>query len=296
MPVEWSPHALDNPPMSLAQADWADWLTQWYVLLPLGVVLLLYVVAPLIIRGALPLNAHARVEPLAPAYLTPAAWRYFQSTAPGFAIHGFRALLYARLDDQVPNVSMELALWVNERAGQQAMAARVNTGAEYVEFCTVFADGSSLITTTTGDVGVFKRFKEKDTLSVPGIRDVGELYRLHLYRETLATPRDPIRYVPADHDAVDYLRQSALVDMLRQQRGGYYFQTEQPGLFRMTIFGAFLITWKLLPPWNQLRKLAARRRAKGQLRGAGARPVGPPRNARISRVSPYESMIRSGTV
>jgi hypothetical protein len=268
--------------------DWRRVFTQEYVWFPAGVVGLLYVGAPLLIRQTMPFNTRARVEALMPEQLPPPAWEYFGMTAPGLAECGFAVSAYASISGMIPNSLTYFALWLNESAGQWAMATWMNPGNKrYVEFMTIFADASSVLTNNSGDIGVFKRHPSKDAAGAPWLTDPRELYQLHVYRETLARPRDPTRYVPTPQQALGVTLEGFARDLVRQERAGYFGQTSQPGLYRMTIKGAFLMTWKELPPAKQYRKWAAHRRARAQEVEAQRAGMRPPAGARITRVSPY---------
>jgi hypothetical protein len=268
--------------------NWMSLLTQEYVWIPAGVAGLYYFGAPVLVRSAMWFNTEAPVQSLMPEQLPPEAWQYFGQTAPPLAECGFRVAAYASVTGMVPNGLTYFALWLNEPAGQWAMATWLNPGSKrYVEFMTVFGDASSVLTNNSGELSVFKSHPSKDTVTAPWLADPRELYRLHCYRETLARPRDSTRYVAAEGEALGMTLDGVGRELALQERLGYFEKTEQPSIYRMTVMGAFLMTWKELFPAKPMRKWLAEQRVRGQERAARSANVCPPRGVRVSRVSPY---------
>jgi hypothetical protein len=268
--------------------DWRTLLTSeafWY---PVGIVGLLYVGAPALVYGTLALNARPTLEPRVIRTLPPAAAAYFAETAPGFAACGFRVAAHVHIADMMRGQQSTVTLWLHDAAGQQATAVVMGNGKRYCEFMTKFSRGPAVLTNNSNDLGGFKRVRTKDTAAAPWLDDLADLYRLHLYREILFTPTDPTRYLPAKGHELASFMDGLEFDLERQVHAGYFRRGRTPNEYRPSLVGAFMMTWKELPPMKQIRRPRVHRRVRAQedaARTAGL--VKAPANVRISNQSPY---------
>src|SRR6187431_658465 len=99
-------------------------VTALYIVLAIvaGLLLLMYVGGPLVIKATLKLKARPRIIPIDVPNMPPEVYGYFGGTAPALTACGFSIASYIYIPDQVPNATAYVALWVNRPAGQMATA------------------------------------------------------------------------------------------------------------------------------------------------------------------------------
>ena len=275
-------------------------MTFVYVVLAIvaGLVLLMYVGAPLIIKATLKLKVRPRIIPIDVPHMPPEVYGYFGATAPAFTACGFNIASYVYIPDQVPNATAYVALWVNHPAGQMATAVVIyptpqaaaggTTAKIYVEYLTKLAEGLAILTNNSNDLGAFKKTAAKDTLRAVKVQDPAMLYGLHLHREARLARPEAKRYLPAPgHEAAAFVEAVAW-DTRKQLETGYFHEAE-PDLLRPTLRGALFMTWGELPPFKKIRLARSDREAGRQLREAMQGPTPQPLRANLTHESPYRT-------
>ena len=220
---------------------------------------MLYVVAPLYIRFTQKQSAQPKVEPigelLAPA-LVPVAR---QVEALGFENVGYYVVV-----GLAANVTCTLAYLVHRGNGDSAVAVAMVSPVKTVhmlEFATRFADQSSLAVGNNSTIGVYRRPKNKPVFHYPYIQDPRRLYALHqgaIRLLRLGAAKDP----PPPGREVERLVEGMQCEMSDQVPVGILRRDEQAGVYRPTLFGAFYMTWGLLPPFKQIKAALRRSRAE----------------------------------
>src|SRR4051812_37275429 len=118
-----------------------------------GLLLLIYGGAPLVIHSTLKLRGRPTVTPITIQQMPPEVYEHFGRTAVGMQACGFDLLHYLLVPDMVPNAKAYIALWKNRPRGQMATAVVVYSGSPpatpmrttwYVEFLTKLTDRDGL--------------------------------------------------------------------------------------------------------------------------------------------------------
>src|SRR5262249_28506390 len=147
----------------------------------------------------------------------------------------------------------------------------------YVEFMTKLSDGLAILTNNCNGLTSFKAVADKDALYAPRMRDIKSLYRLHLCRERRLSRASVPRCMPSEGRELDFLAEGMAFDIERQARVGYLYRVGDTERYRMTIRGAYLMTWGELPIIKQIRKWRSRQRALREEQMALAEPTTSPR-------------------
>jgi hypothetical protein len=257
-----------------------------------GLVLLFYVGAPLLILATFKLNARPEFEPVPIESMPVEVYDYFGQTATMLQRLGFELISYFTMPGSVANVVPYCAFWQNRTAAQAALVTVIysaGSGAKQsIEFSTKWADGMAVMTNNSATPGSFKRTHHSDSLYASSVQNVAQLYRLHCHRESVLTKPDAVRFLPAAGQEMTIFAVSYEYVARRQIATGYLREDSTPGVYRATLKGAFAMTWPLLPPFKQHRAAAEKKRVDEQLAAAMMSPVGPPTNIRISHESPYQ--------
>lgn len=215
----------------------------------------------------------------------------FADSRDALAAAGFQTVADLAHANPISKLQVRVALLESEATGEHALviAARstnpkVKLAACYVELPTKFTDASTLSVTNSMDPEVYTPTPGRVIERFPQVRDPARLYRVsralvdHLAagraREPLQPGVDPAAYVRA-----------AIVREQELQLGtGYLRRDDRAQVFRPTLLGAWGMTYRLLPPFRQIREAGRRRRAQALLatlglEGKDARPVAPPRSS-----------------
>lgn len=245
-------------------------------LLPLvfGIIVMLYGVSPLLVWLTQGVSAQPHFEPYDPArqQIGEDLVARVRDIVAALAAEGFRVA--GDFFWEAPNT--RVVLLQNDQAGQRAtvLAKRLPTKTGSIskvalEFCTSFADGRELCVNNNSDPGIFAAVPGKRVERLADVRDPRQLYRVHqaverrFYGATSRTEFDERR------DPVDVLRIAVLHEMEKQLATGYFRLDETAARYRPTLRGAFLMTWKLLPPVRQMRAWRLARRARALLAESG---------------------------
>jgi hypothetical protein len=264
------------------------------VYIAVAVLALLYIGGPLLVKQQQAINARAPIVPIAIERMPEEVYALFGESAAEFQSLGFELIAYFTQPGMVGNVTPYVALWTNRGAGQSACATVIYTHApnlpvqtkRYLEFSTKMAEGMAVMTNNATSLGSFKKVRTSDSLYAAQVQDAQQLYRLHLYRESVLTQPGAPRFLPAPGHELESFREGSEYVIRRQVGTGYYLDAGD-GVYRMTFRGAFAMTWALLPPFKGLRAARERERVRKQLRESEQRPLAPTANVRISHESPY---------
>jgi hypothetical protein len=234
-----------------------------------------YVVGPLVVRFSQKYSASPQVEQVGADAFCPELAAYFGWFAACLAPLGFAPAAYLRLTDAATRTEIRFLILTNESARESAAAYElkgkgpVQTFSRQFEFCTEFVNGDEIGTHNSGIGYVMKPHPKKRLFRFPGVRDPRTLHRAHRRlverHRPAAEPFVPTRGTEHLHIAHGFEK-----TFKRQVEFGYFFLDEAEGVYRPTLKGAFLMSWKLLWPVKQAREALARRSANVMLRRLGA--------------------------
>ena len=140
--------------------------------------------------------------------------------------------------------------------------------AKYVEFCTVMTDGNEVCTNNSSVISSFRTVPEKTVLQFPQVDDPVRLYTIH--EKLLPQYANVVgKQLPLKGNEVEALCDSMAADCARQIETGYLYVDETGECYRPTWKGAFLMTWKQLPPVSHRLRVRIRRRARRLLKELG---------------------------
>ena len=237
----------------------------------------LYGLFPILIRGTLKQNASPRFEHLYLGQLPPEFVKYLEEIWPGLKADGFQIGAYLRQHEDT--VTAYLALFVNHTAEDLALAGawygKVNGTDQlqtmHLEFSTDFVDGSEVSTNNNTQAGVFARVPQKQVLKFPSVREPRMLYRVHgeMIRKFGQASKAAL---PAAGEEAAALSQGMVTEYEQQCKAGLLYLDHRTGTYRPTWKGAFLMTWRQLFPLKQLEQARAQHTARAILTSLG-RPI-----------------------
>ena len=117
-----------------------------------------------------------------------------------------------------------------------------------IYFATKFADGRVAETANSGHVNPFPPIAGQELRQFPGVGDPKSLYQIH---RLLTVPMGSTpRAFPAPGEEAEFLSNS-LANFYRTHVGTGYLQEVDPDwIYRPTFKGAYLMTWRILPPMS----------------------------------------------
>jgi hypothetical protein len=256
-----------------------------------------YLGVPLLIKSTMKINARPALTPVTPKFLPEDVKDYFDEVAPKLSSLGFEPVACFVVENSMPNVTPHVQLWFNRRAGQMATANFViakQPGDKppviktHLEFLTKMADGPSIATNNSAEVGAFKKTAACETVSATRLKDPAHLHRLHAWRETKLAPASAERFIPAAGQELAWFSEMYEESIARQVGTGYLQRNAgDPTTFQPTFHGAYVMTWAQMWPMKGLGRSAEDRRAEGQVREcAAAGEVKPPSSVRITNKQP----------
>lgn len=264
-----------------------------------GLVLLAaFVGGPLLIWFTQTTNAQRDTRLIEPEAVPADTYEFFKETAPGLTECGFSIASYLRLDDLsvAAHATGYVALWVNRPAGQAAAVTSLHCHPKngpakiqhWSEFVTHVVNGLHITTANSDELSVAKAVSGKNVLMASAVKDVVELYRLHLSRELQLVMPAATRYLPpAGHEA-DWFVEDCQVSLLEQEESGYwYYAGSRKDVYRPTLVGAFIMVWRILPPIKQIRAARMRRRVRQAIEQAEGLHLSAPKAVPITHQSPY---------
>ena len=165
-------------------------------------------------------------------------------------------------------------------------SAKTGTALPMVEFTAELPDGRIFDVSNSVTVPIFAPRPGHEVYRFPQVRDP---LRLHKVFQILLRRRfgsSTLRQRDVATDPARFLAEVMDEEYRGQMEAGYYRLDEKTRRWRPTLRGAFLMVWKMLPPFKQLAKAAIRRRARRELaeigmEGPDARPV-----AAVTTVTP----------
>ncbi|HZN38019.1 MAG TPA: hypothetical protein VFD82_04405 [Planctomycetota bacterium] len=237
----------------------------------LAIVALIYVGAPLLVRFTMKQKAAPVFEPLHPDRSPPEAARHFEAVGKALSGDGFVEATRLALSGFMPNTTILLAAFENQATQDAAIAVaayvdvrgvtRLRTA--YLEFSNGFTDGRSVSTNNTAELSVYREPEWRVMTQFPQVQDCALLYRIHQALVQRASGRK--KPLPRQDGWDALLREAMVREMTSQIEPGYLRLSPTGELYTPTWKGAFLMTWKLLPPVKGILLRARARRAEKTL-------------------------------
>lgn len=238
----------------------------------------MYFVAPLFVLATQRQAANPQFQPYGTTLQAP-GFKFLTDSAARIQNLGFDLVGYFGLIGQTTNVTVILAYLIHRQNGDGAIVVMVrsNAGAstQMVEFATRFVDQGSLTTGNSKVPGVYSRPRHKPVYHFPWIHDPARLYQLHqhlIQRDKAGMQKD---YVKPGAE-VERLSDGMRREMAEQLNPGLLRLDQTGQWYRPTLKGAYLMSWKLLPPCKQIRlalRNSSRRRIEKALGGSIVAPV-----------------------
>lgn len=236
----------------------------------------LYGYAPFKVRRNQKKRLSVEFVPIALTNLPPNVLQAFEDATPVLDSCGFRIL--GTLSNHPGNGSQQafVSIWTNQSTGDSAQIIGISTlsaatglkTVTLVTYRTEYSDGTSIVTTNSPSSSCFPADKRVNSIRCPGVWDVSLLYRFHRARverhragrtATLERVKDPCVRMQLEHTET----------YERLVRAGYYSLDPTREYYVPTLKGAFLMTYRLLPPFKQIQRIRKDRRADRALRESG---------------------------
>jgi hypothetical protein len=236
------------------------------VILASGV--LLYIVAPIRVRSQQIKPLKAKYESLDAEQLPQEFSATFRDASDVLQRCGFlSAGVATRLDSQIGQASF-VELFINAGHNDSAQVIAVRTPrpsaparlTALLTFRTEFTDGTVIVTTNSATGSCFPPDPQIDSVRWRGCADLERLYQFHRARvkRDSGTRRATLKDVTSTVQRLE----NEHVRTFNRLTAACYFVVDEPGArFIPTIKGAFLMTYRLLPPWKQLNQYIKDRRA-----------------------------------
>jgi hypothetical protein len=250
----------------------------WIILLLLGAYLIgaMYIYAPLKVRRQQSKDVEVHYWPIELPQLPPEVAQAFDDASRGLVACGFHPLGHLTHYTHNTEQNSYVSIWVDPSSLDHAQIIGVCTPshsqairvATLVTFRTEFSDGTAIVTSNSASPGVFPRDRNVSAVRCPGIRDFALLYRFHRAR----VDRDRAgRTATLDRvkDARTRMQNEWTETYQRLIGAGYYSLDETRQRYVPTLKGAFLMTYRLLPPFKQIQKFRRDRLAERTLRELG---------------------------
>ena len=244
-----------------------------------------FVVGPILIHRTQEVSLTPNLVPFDPdGPGSPEELRYhFAATAEGLKRLGFSAERYYQAKQAASHAEGWVLLYRNKKTGETArvitsvgISDTIRIGTSFVVLTSEFTDATVVITSNRTSAIIYPSRKPPYySRAFPQIREVDHLLVVHRARvENLASGR--IAVDPVGDDPDGYIRRVDFEDPFAYHVAcGYSYHDEMEGVQRMTWKGAILSTWKLLPPFKQIRLAWERLMAARQLGKLRAgRPIG----------------------
>jgi hypothetical protein len=190
------------------------------------------------------------------AELPPGLAEGYRATAEALVKLGFTERGLYFLDKPTRLANSYLGLFAN--SSEQTVCRWIfivtpyRTIAPVVGFATRFANGQEFATSNSSIPVNHPLPKTRDGLAFPGLKDLARLLRLH-NRRIAEKGEFSSRVSVLAGDPVESIRTLMTEEMNQNVKSGYYWFETSTGLYRFTLKGAYLTSWKYLWPWGLVR-------------------------------------------
>lgn len=256
-----------------------DWFEIRYILILVALVItfftLPYTLGPILTYFTEKISGHPQLEEftLSEEDIPKVVKRYLFPTIQHLEEVGFKQLGAYYLRGYVTNVRHFVVLMGNKTVHDVAVLAVTfvhklegsRLSDRHVEFSARLDDGTEVDTSNTELVYPFYLPKGYRYTSLPWIKNVRQLHKIHRALIQHYYPGRSCTWGLDNRDPGDYLEEVLATDPARHIKTGYMYQ-DSSGDFRPTIKGAILTTYKRLWPIKPMLRSYRRRSAERLLR------------------------------
>jgi hypothetical protein len=232
-----------------------------------GLPLFVYIGVPLLILAMQRFNARPKFHRLRLDAIDRPVAEFLADRAQALLALGFDDPVHLRTTDISPGVTAYLIMLVHPATADKAMVTVLIGGGAppiqtwYVEFSTRFADGKVFNTLNSAELNAFPPMPDSVRTQVPSVTDPEELYELHRAVIDRHAPEGrATTYEPGGE--VEFLYQYAFRRLYEEQVRRGVFRPDGADAYRLTVGGAYRLTWGLMPPFKQLRAAGMRREGR----------------------------------
>ena len=237
-----------------------------------GVYALLLVFGPLVTWGTFNIHADQPLKEIPLELLPPKLLQAFSRVAPALAAAGFRCTVAVEARGQVSGSDGYVALWVNDSTNDTVQVISAVSALETVltiGFITSFDDGTLVATSNATSTSVFRRLPNEYSVQLPGIWDMGLLYKIHAARVSHFAKPGSVTCAVAGGSEIGYLDSLSARVFDSQVQEGLLHYSAATHSYRPTFTGAFLMTWSQVWPISFLKREIARRNSVSELKRLG---------------------------
>lgn len=242
----------------------------FFILATLLLLLAPHLLGPLIIYLTQKSQAYPNFTVINPRDLPPQIFATFARSREILAGLGFETVACLHKDGLMTNVRAYMLLLVNRQTKESALVYDMlaDTGISSVhrsviDFNTELSNGVEICTTTANDPNPYRPYPEKLMYQFPEVKNPWQLYKLHRQMVQANTEgSDVYAYLPAQGDEIRSFSVSFTKTLMRQVEFGYLYLDEATNIFRPTVKGAIIMTWKLAWPTGMIKRALIRRRAR----------------------------------
>lgn len=232
-----------------------------------------WVWAPLRIKRTQSLAIRIERVPTTLEHLTPPMRTFIGESTAVLGEAGFRVVASHYVPNAVPNVTGVEVLLTNGDTGEYAKLIAVTaktTRALVAYVCTDLSSGERWVTCSSSQASLLPPEPKTNVLMIDGVRDVGALLELHRRRLADAGVTEiGNRVLPAAGDEIGFLEQSDERSARWAEQIGYRYRDEAAGVWRYTLKGAYLCTWRMLEPVKSYRLRKRQRLAQAEWKRLG---------------------------
>ena len=190
----------------------------------------------------------------------------YLQTLPLLESLGFTLVAHLFTEALSPSLRLVMTVYVNRIEREIAVVAHMLVESPpvtrvlhtYTEFCTEFDDGQELNTSNSNQPPLFARVPEKQTVRLPHLTNVEDLYKVH---QALAMQRfGANKRLAAAGQEVNELIDGMKHDLAREAIFGRLKLDNAGEWYRPTMRGAIHGTLMLIWPVGMLRRMLVRRR------------------------------------
>jgi hypothetical protein len=222
----------------------------------------LYIYAPMKIRRQQVRDVTIECNPIELAQLPGEVATVFQSASQDLASCGFQAVGHGHHSVPQSRQDSYVSIWANHQLGDSAQVIGICTPwptgnvrtVTLVTFRTEYTGQTSIVTSNSSSSGIYPVDPRIQSIRCPGIWDLPLLYQFHRARvDRDSRGRQPTLARVTPPETRLQLEQTETFERLI--RAGYYSLDQTQLYYIPTWKGAYLMTYKLLPPFKQIQKM-----------------------------------------
>jgi hypothetical protein len=229
-----------------------------------------HLLGPLVIYLTQKSQAYPEFTVISPRDLPPQIFAAFSRSREILGGLGFETVACMHKAELMTNVRAYMVLFVNRQTKEAALCYDMlaDTGISsvhrsIVEFSTELSNGVEICTNTGNDPNPYRPYPEKLIYQFPEVKNPWALYKLHRQMvQPHASAPGVYSVLPAEGDEIRAVSISFTKTLMRQVEFGYLYLDEKANVFRPTLKGAIIMTWKLAWPTGMIKRALIRRKAR----------------------------------